>query len=310
MHKSSLRIKQTESYKIATVEDVETILNVGQERYMARCMADPSMTEHIWAVEVPNRTGRPWNDHQTPWNPPKSSKRTDGFQTVAGRLLRTIDTTAIDSLSSGNTIPQFEVAEIDLGCSATSPKMAWEFAISQTNLLPIYTDGSRLDSGIVGGGYNFEQGKLGIRVGPMATVWDGEITGLERGTKAAGNTDWDILLLTDSRAAIQATKNPGTLRKARTRALAASGNQITTRQALYGSGNVKIGWVESHIAIAGNEEADAMVKMGAEKDSGEEITEGGIRQRQKEIRKKTRESPEFLYIVKWDRRSATTYTHL
>ena len=144
---------------------METILNAGQARYMARCMADPSTTEDIWVVEVPNRTGRLWNDHQTPWNPPRGSKRKDGFQTVAGHLLSTIDTSARDSLSWGNTIPQFEVEEIDLGCSAMSTKMAWEFAISKTNLLPIYTGASRLDSGIVGGGYHFEQGKLGIRSG-------------------------------------------------------------------------------------------------------------------------------------------------
>ena len=167
-----------------------------------------------------------------------------------------------------------------------------------------------MESGIVGGGYYFQQGKLGIRVGPVATVWDGEIAGLERGIKAAGNRDWDILLLTDSKAAIQATKNAGIRGKARTRALAALGNEINKRQALYGRGNVKIGWVKSHIGIAGNEEADAMAKMGAEKESGGEITEGGIRQRQKEIRKRTRESPEFLCIAKWDRKSATTYTHL
>ena len=61
--------------KIAAVEDVETILNIGQARYMARCMADPSITEDIWEEEVPNKTGRLWNDHLTPWNPPKGSKR-------------------------------------------------------------------------------------------------------------------------------------------------------------------------------------------------------------------------------------------
>ena len=78
---------------------METILNAGQARYMARWMADPSTTDDIWAEEVPNKAGRTWNDHQTPWNPPKGSKRKDGFQTVAGRLLSTIDTSTTDSLS-------------------------------------------------------------------------------------------------------------------------------------------------------------------------------------------------------------------
>ena len=124
----------------------------------------------------------------------------------------------------------------------------------------------------------------------MATGWDGEIAGLERGAKAAGNRHWDILLLRDSGAAIQATKNTGTRGKTRTRALAALGNKISKRQALYGSGHINIGWVNSHIGIVGKEEADAMAKIGAEKDSVGEITERGIRQRQKEIGKITRES--------------------
>ena len=70
-------------------------------------------------------------------------------------------------------------------------------------------------------------------MGPVATVWDGEIAGLERGIKAAGNRDWDILLLTDSKAAIEATKNAGIRGKARTRALAALGNEINKRQACF-----------------------------------------------------------------------------
>lgn len=84
--------------KIAAVEDVETIVNAGQARYMERCMADPSTTEDMWAEEVPNNTGRPWNDHQKPRNPPRSSKRNDSFQTVVGSLLSTIDTSIIDCL--------------------------------------------------------------------------------------------------------------------------------------------------------------------------------------------------------------------
>ena len=67
--------------------------------------------------------------------------------------------------------------------------------------------------------------------------------------------------------------------------MAALGNEISTRQALYSSRNFKIGWVKSHIGIAGNKEADAMSNIGAEKESGGEITEGGIRQRQNGIRK-------------------------
>ena len=252
---------------------------------MARCMADPSRTEDIWAEELPKRIGRPRNDHQTSWDPPTGSKCKDGFQSVAERLLSPIATSTTNSLTWESIIPQFEVEEVDLGCSTALTRMATEFAITQMNLLPIYTDGSRLDSGIVGGGFHFKQGKLEIRGRLVATVWDGEIAGLERGTKAAGNRDWNILLLRESKAVMPATTHAGIHGKAITRAMAALGNEISTRQALYSSGNFKIGWVKSHIGIAGNKEADAMSNIGAEKESGGEIPEGGIRQRQKGIRK-------------------------
>lgn len=113
----------------------------------------------------------------------------------------------------------------------------------------------------------------------MVIVCDGETTGLERGTKAAGNGEWYILLLTDLKAAIQATQIAGICGKARTRALATLENKISKRQALYSSGNVKIEWGKCNRGIVGNEEADPMANMGAEKESGGERMEGGIRQR-------------------------------
>ena len=147
-------------------------------------------------------------------------------------------------------------------------------------------------------------------MGKVATVWDGEVAGLERGILAAGNRESKIILLTDSKAAIQATKKAVKTGKARTRALASLANEIRERNDLYGLGNTLIGWVKSHIRIAGNERADEMAKKGSEKETGEEITEGGIRQRSREIRKAKRDVPGFLCVAGWDRKIATTYTHL
>ena len=62
----------------------------------------------------------------------------------------------------------------------------------------VYTDGSMPEEGVVGGGYFFTQGSLGVRVEPLATVWDGEIVGLERSLKAVGNIP-RVLLLSDSK---------------------------------------------------------------------------------------------------------------
>ena len=43
------------------------------------------------------------------------------------------------------------------------------------------------------------------QVGPMATVWDGEVVGFERGLRAAGDRE-PVLLLTDSKAVIQSIR--------------------------------------------------------------------------------------------------------
>ena len=149
----------------------------------------------------------------------------------------------------------------------------------------IYAHGSRAEDGTVGGGYYLSHGKLGVGVGKVATVWDGEIAGLEKGILAAANSDWKILLLSDSKAAIQAIKNAGVTGRARTQALARLGQEIKDRENSYGVDNTLIVWVKSHIGIKVNEEADEMAKFGSMKEKGGEITAGGIGQASKEKRK-------------------------
>ena len=192
------------------------------------------------------------------WIPKKGQKRKDGYQTVAKRLLHTLETDREGRISWGKKIPKFNLQETLLNCSKESPAPYWQEAIASVDAIPIYTDGSKSETGVVGGRYWFSQGKLGIRVGERATVWDGEIAGLERGIKAAGNRDWKILLLTDSKAAIQATQKARRTGKARTRALAALGSEIHTRLNQYGPENVRIAWVKAHVGIPGNEEVDKL----------------------------------------------------
>ena len=78
------------------------------------------------------------------------------------------------------------------------------------------------------------------------------------------------------------------------------GSEIHTRTQQYGTDNVKIAWVKSHISIPGNEEADAMAKSGTEKDTGGEITEGGLKQRNREVRKGNRVKIGYKCITQWD----------
>ena len=144
----------------------------------------------------------------------------------------------------------------------------------------------------------------------MATVWDGEITGMKMGLRAAGNTSEKVIILSDSKAAIQAVINAGRRGKARTRDLAHLGRQIRNRQDLYGQDNVAVGWVKAHVGIEGNERADEMAKMGVAKEGRNNVTEGGLRQWKKEKRRENRARSGHLDATKWDRHTATTYTQL
>ena len=111
----------------------------------------------------------------------------------------------------------------------------------------------------------------------MATVWNGEITGMKMGLKAAGNKQDKVIILSDSKAAILAVINAGRRGKAQTRELVQLGNEIGNRQSLHGPDNVTVGWVKAHVGIEGNERADEMAKMGAAKEGRNHVTEGGLR---------------------------------
>ena len=106
----------------------------------------------------------------------------------------------------------------------------------------------------------------------MAIVWDGEITGMKMGLKAAGTKEDKVIILPDSKAAIQAVINAGRSGKARTRDLVQRGNEIRNRQSLYGPHNVTVGWVKAHVGIEGNERADELAKMGAAKEGRNHVT--------------------------------------
>ena len=133
------------------------------------------------------------------------------------------------------------------------------------------------EEGVVGGRYHLHQGQLVVRVGTIATVWDGDITGMKMGLKAAGNVEDKVIILCDPKAAIQAVINAARRAKARTKDLVQLGNDIRNRQDLYGPDNVTVGWVKAHAGIEGNDRADQMAKMGAAKEGRNHVIEGGLR---------------------------------
>ena len=146
-------------------------------------------------------------------------------------------------------------------------------------------------------------------------MWDGEITGMKMGLRAAGNTEEKVIILSDSKAAIQAVINAGRRGQARTRDLAHLGQQIRRRQDLYGQDNVAVGWVKAHVGIERNERVDEMAKMGAAKEGRDHVTEGGLQQWEKAKGRQNRARVGYLDVTKcdvcrWCKRNSETGEHL
>ena len=86
---------------MARVEDVETILNSSQVRYLARCASDPFTSEDIWkATDADNI---------------KQGKD------LAARLLKQARVEFGEEISWGGQIERFEVIDRDLACSSKTP---------------------------------------------------------------------------------------------------------------------------------------------------------------------------------------------
>jgi len=109
------------------------------------------------------------------------------------------------------------------------------------------------------------------------TVWDGEVAGL-RGAPTPVPAR-KILILSDSQAAIAATKQAGRTGKARTGNLRWVVSEIGRRKEELGEDSLTLGGVKAHVGIYGNEEADKLAKEGAEKiPNTTQITEGRLKQ--------------------------------
>ena len=109
----------------------------------------------------------------------------------------------------------------------------------------IFSDGSLLESGNVGGGV-FIVGSRGAEdevergIGNLATVWDGEVAGMAGGL-ARVRPEKKVLILADSKSAIAAVRKAGRTGKARSRHLREVVN--TNAEVKEGGGEVKLGWV-------------------------------------------------------------------
>ena len=109
---------------------------------------------------------------------------------------------------------------VDLGpCKSSTPEV-WERAIEEAGAgrLVVYTDGSRDNGGRVGGGgHALGNGADSVSVGSIATVWDGEGAGIRQALRMTPEVD--LLVLSDSTAALQAIVRAARSGRGRTRDL-------------------------------------------------------------------------------------------
>ena len=171
MRKALGAVKRSSGRKanaIAAVEDVETFAKAVTGRFLARTLCDPLRA---------------------------------GIGVMGAGIAEK------GRLSFRGTCWRGRVDVVDLGPSKSSTCAVWEQAIrgAGDRRLVVYTDGSRDSDGRVGGWWHAPGNGAGsVAVGSIATVWDGEVAGIRQALRMA--PDVDVLVLSDSTAALQAIK--------------------------------------------------------------------------------------------------------
>ena len=120
----------------------------------------------------------------------------------------------------------------------------------------------------------------------------------------------EVLVLSDSTAALQAIKRAACDGQGRTRDLVEVVDEVARRNLLWLS--TQFGWVKAHTGIDGNERADLMAQAGCREPLLPQVTEGGVRAYWKDVRHRERAQRGLGSgrVVRWNRRAALRYTHL
>ena len=257
---------------IAAVEDVETFAKAATGRFLARTLCDP---------------------------PRGGIGVVDEGITEKGRLC------------FGGACWRGSVDDLDLGPSKSSTCAVWERAIREADKqwLVVYTDGSRDRDGRVGGGWHAPGNASGsVAVGSIATLCDGEVAGIRQPLRMA--PDVDMLVLSDSTAALRAIKRAADRGRGRSRDLVEVVAEVG--RCIAKGLSTQFGWVKAHVGVDGNEHADQMAKAGCGESLLPQVTEGGVRAYWKDVRswERAQRGLGSGRVVRWNRRAVLGYTHL
>ena len=163
--------------KIAGVEPIEAKLDAMQARFVARSLGHPAAMEGLWPADFEGSqeergAGRHWTDHEdSGW-----LAGTDGFETVADRMVEKLELEGGEEISWGGTCRTVKVLTNKVGNGKMSKKQ-WEERIKDITMGGNYdlaiTDGSNLEDGKAGAGWTIRNQFSGGRgLGDRATVWD------------------------------------------------------------------------------------------------------------------------------------------
>lgn len=253
--------------KIARVESVTICLNIIKSRFVARAIG------HLWGIGDILQGSLLRKDEQS----------------LNGEILRRALKEWRNSIERGGDCPtvNINVRGLKVPGDATVEHGEWEINRTGEGMGMIYSDISKAEGveGMVGGGgYESEVARGGVASGVKATVWDGEIAGMELALEAVGSNL--VLIQSDSRAAIKAVKKAGSLGIGRTRGLKAVVSMIEEYEANHGPGTVSLACVRVRVGNPVNEKADLEANAAVEGWGGLAVTEGCIRAWVKAERKK------------------------
>ena len=244
--------------RIAGVESVEPCLNAIQSRFMARAIRDPRGIGDI--VQ-----GTPLRRDESALDGEILLRATGGWE---------------NPTEWGGECPTIEVdiRTLTVPKDVTNEDWARAIAGAAEGRRVIYSDASKVEGveGMVGGGWlESDQIRGGVAVGGRATVWDGDVAGMERAFRVGGNDP--VLIRFDSQAAIMAVRKAVKREITRTRGLREVVSLISDCEEEFGARAVSLAWVKAHVRIPRNERADLEAKLAVKAGRGTAVMEGGKR---------------------------------